>query len=144
MSATQTHRAVGVIARDRAGTRFYLQQKDATYPIYPLAYSLFGGAREPGESAAEALARELGEELGDAAERLLAAGPTLVGEFRVGPRGFEFALFEVIVEDALLDQLAVTPVFEGERGAVVSREELRTLPFIWGLEVVVLGYVEGI
>ena len=135
------HHGVGVIARNAAGTRFYLQQKDAQYRPYPLAYSLFGGASEAGETPVEALVRELGEELGDAAELLLAAGPTLIGEHRVGPRQFRYSMFEVILDDATLDILAAAPVHEGERGAVVSRDDLRSLPFVWGLEAVILAYL---
>ena len=138
------HFGVGLIARDRAATRFYLQQKDAAYRRYPLAYSLFGGAIERGETAEDGLARELVEELGRSAAWLLAAPPRWVGEYRVGPRRFRFGLFDAIVDDAVLDVLAKAPVFEGERGAVVGRAELASLPFVWGLEVVVLDYLARI
>lgn len=138
------HRSVGVIARNRAATRFYVQQKDAAYRPHPRGYSLFGGAIEPGETPLEALARELDEELGGAAQLLLAAGPLLVSESRVGPSEFQFALFEVVLDDARLDTLAHTPVYEGERGAVVTREQLLALPFIWGLGAVVRAYLDGV
>lgn len=139
---TNQHRGVGVIARNPAATRFYVQQKDAAYRPHPLGYSLFGGAADPEEAPLEALARELDEELGDAAQLLLAAGPALVSASQVGPSEFWFSLFEVILDDAQLDTLACAPVYEGERGAVVSREQLRTLPFVWGLEAVVLAYLD--
>lgn len=144
------HRGVGMIVRNGTSTRFYVQQKDADYPVYPRAYSLFGGAADPGESHAQALARELAEELGaDAAIELLAAEPRLVAEHQVrrpafgpGAEGsFGFALFEVVVDDAQLDRLARTRVFEGERGAVMTRDQLVSLPFIWGLEIVIQAYL---
>ena len=138
------HRSVGVIARNHAATRFYVQQKDAAYRPHPRGYSLFGGAIEPGEAPLEALARELDEELGGAAQLLLAAGPLLVSETRVGPSEFQFALFEVVLDDARLDTLAHTPVYEGERGAVVTREQLLALPFIWGLGAVVRAYLDRV
>jgi 8-oxo-dGTP pyrophosphatase MutT (NUDIX family) len=141
---TSAHRGVGIIVRNRAATCFYVQQKDANYRPHPRGYSLFGGAVEPGEAALEALARELDEELGAAAQLLLATQPTLVHETRMGPSGFWYSLFEVVLDDASLDTLARAPVFEGERGALVSREQLRTLPFVWGLEAVVLAYLDGI
>jgi 8-oxo-dGTP pyrophosphatase MutT (NUDIX family) len=138
------HHGVGIIVRNRAGTRFYLQQKDATYRRFPLAYSFFGGAIEPGETPAQALARELDEELAEAAAPLLAAGPALVDEYRVGPLQHQLWLFELIVDDAMLDTLAVTPVLEGERGAVIERERLLDLKFVWGLELVVANYLERV
>ena len=141
---TSAHRGVGVIVRNRAATQFYVQQKDADYRPHPRGYSLFGGAVEPGETALEALARELDEELGAAARLLLAAQPAVVHETRVGPSGYWFSLFEVVLDDASLDTLAGSPVFEGERGALVTREQLRTLPFVWGLEAVLLAYLDRI
>lgn len=138
------HTGVGVIVRNPTSTRFYVQQKDAEYRHYPLAYSLFGGASEAGETPAEALARELVEELADASKHVLAASPVLVGEHRVGPRRFRFHLFEAIVDDAALDLLARARVLEGERGCIVSREQIRALPFVWGLEAVVLTYLDGV
>ena len=139
---TNEHRGVGVIVRNPAATRFYVQQKDAAYRPHPRGYSLFGGAIEPGEALHEALARELAEELGSTAQLLLAAGPALVSEARVGPTKFRFSLFEVVLDDPLLDTLARAPVYEGERGVVVTREQLRALPFVWGLEAVVLAYLD--
>jgi 8-oxo-dGTP pyrophosphatase MutT (NUDIX family) len=136
-----THHAVGLIVCNHSRTRYYVQQKDASYPSYPLGYSLFGGAREPGESTLEALARELAEELGDAAPALLAAGPILIQTTNVGPSEFRYSLYEVVIDDAALDQLARAPVFEGERGAVVSEAELRELPFIWDLGGVIVAYL---
>ncbi|KIG18390.1 hypothetical protein DB30_00675 [Enhygromyxa salina] len=139
---THAHHGVGLIVSNHARTRFYVQQKDASYPHYPLAYSLFGGACEPDEAPAQALARELVEELEDAAHELLAVGPSLVGEHVVGPTGFAYSLFEVQITNAQIDLLERAPVLEGERGAVVSRAQLRSLPYIWGLEVVIAAYLE--
>ena len=47
------------------GGRYLMQLRDPKIGIfYPGHWGLFGGAIEPGETEAEALARELGEELG--------------------------------------------------------------------------------
>jgi 8-oxo-dGTP pyrophosphatase MutT (NUDIX family) len=141
---TNQHHGVGVIVRNPAATRFYVQQKDADYRPHPRGYSLFGGAVEPGETLEAALARELNEELGAAAQLLLAAGPALVSEARLGPSEFHFSLFEVVLDDTQLDALARAPVYEGERGVLVSREQLRELPFVWGLAAVVLAYLDQV
>lgn len=138
------HRGVGVVATNRARARFFVQQKDASYPQYPLGYSFFGGACETDETPAVALARELGEELPLVSMRaLLEAEPRLVGTWRVGPTRYAFHLFEAEVADDTLDDLARAPVFEGERGVVVTRDQLAALPFIWGLGAVVVPYLDS-
>ncbi|MFO7566583.1 MAG: NUDIX domain-containing protein [Enhygromyxa sp.] len=138
------HHGVGVLVTNHARTRFCVQQKDRDYTPHPRGYSLFGGALDPGEDPAEGLARELHEELGAAAaERLIAAGLRAVLTTTVEPFGFVYSLFEVAIDDPLLDRLAAAPVLEGERAAVVEREQLLSLPFIWGLEAVLAAYLEA-
>src|SRR5690606_24049468 len=119
------HHGVGLIVANLDGSQFYVQQKDASYPRFPLGYSLFGGACEPGEAPNEALARELVEELGDAGQNLVAAGPRLWTSLTVGPTHFRYSLFELRITDEQLELLGRAPVYEGERGVVVSRAELR-------------------
>jgi 8-oxo-dGTP pyrophosphatase MutT (NUDIX family) len=138
------HRGVGVIVTSAARRRFVVQRKDAAYPRYPRGCSLFGGACETGETDAAALVRELHEELGVASARALVdAGLREIGVFAVGEHGFAFVLFEAVVPDELLDQLAATPVLEGERAELVTRAELAALPWVWGLDEVVAAYVAG-
>jgi 8-oxo-dGTP pyrophosphatase MutT (NUDIX family) len=135
------HHGVGALVTNPARTRFFLQQKDASYPRFPLAYSTFGGAREAGESPEAALARELGEELGEAlAAALIHAGPREVLTTTLAA-GFRYTLFEIVIADERLEALAAVEVLEGERGAVVSRAQLTTLPFVWGLEAVIAAYL---
>lgn len=141
--ADHEHHGVVALVTNPERTRFFIQQKDAGYRPFPRGYSLFGGAVEPGESPAEALARELREELGAAAERLLAAGPTCVLMERPLPTGFVVSLFEVVLEDAVLASLAAVAVLEGERGVVLGRDELRATPLVWGLHEVVVAYLDG-
>jgi 8-oxo-dGTP pyrophosphatase MutT (NUDIX family) len=141
-AAGSAHRGVGVIVTNPARDRFLVQRKDASYPRFPRGYSLFGGAREPGESDVDALARELEEELGAAsAQQLVAAGLREIEEFVVGEPGFAFVLFEAVVEDALLDVLAARPVFEGECAQAVTRGELAMLPWVWSLAQVIATYL---
>ncbi|MEM6991147.1 MAG: NUDIX domain-containing protein [Myxococcota bacterium] len=136
------HRGVGLLVTDAARQRFYVQQKDASYPNFPRAYSFFGGACEAGETVEAALARELREELGPkTADMLLEREPVALGSYVVTPAAFRFTLFETVVDHTTLERLAAAPVFEGERGAVVTRGELAALPFVWGLERVVAAYL---
>lgn len=136
------HHAAVVVPTNPGRTRFFIQQKDEGYRPFPLGYSLFGGAVEAGEDAAQALARELREELGAAAERLLAAGPTCVLAERPLPAGFVVSLFEVVLADDALESLAEVPVLEGLRGVVLDREQLRRTPLVWGLGELVTAYLE--
>lgn len=136
------HHGVVAIVTNPERTRFFIQQKDAAYRPFPLGYSLFGGAVEAGEEPAEALARELREELGAAAEPLLAAGPTRVFTARPLATGFVVSLFEIVLDARALESLAETPVLEGERGVVLDRDHLRGMPLVWGLGEVVAAYLE--
>lgn len=140
--ARRQHVAVGALIANAARTRFVVQQKDRDYRPHPRGFSCFGGAIEPGEVPGDALARELAEELGEAmAAQLLAAALREVLRMRVEPAGFEFVLFELIVDDALIDDLAEHPVLEGERAVVVERGQLLALAWVWGLEQVVAAYL---
>ncbi|GEM_PF-1737805 len=142
------HRGVGAVVTTAHRTLFFVQQKDARYPDYPLGYSFFGGAIDAHEEIGEALARELREELGAPASALIAAGPRHLLTTTIHPErapqsgGFEFSLFEICIDQPTLEALALTPVLEGERGVLVDRGQLRALPFIWGLETVAFTYLD--
>lgn len=138
------HHGVVLLPTNPKRTRFFVQQKDESYEPSPLGYSLFGGAVEPGEDLDTALARELREELGAAGELLLAEGPAQVFTARPLTTGVILSLFEVVLDEEVLESLAEVPVLEGRRGVVLSREELRTTPLIWSLDEVVVAYLAGL
>jgi 8-oxo-dGTP pyrophosphatase MutT (NUDIX family) len=141
-STTQPgHHGVVALVTNPERTRFFIQQKDEAYRPFPLGYSLFGGAVEAGEEPAQALARELREELGAAAQALLDAGPTCVFAARPLATGFVVSLFEVVLEGRVLDSLAEVPVLEGRCGVVLDREQLRATPLVWGLHELVAAYL---
>lgn len=135
------HGAVAIVVNPER-TRFFVQQKDEDYEPHPLGYSLFGGAREGSETPAEAIERELREELGAAAQRLLDAGPrhvlTAAGPFP----GSTLTLFEVVLDDRSLDSLGAVEVLEGKRGVVLDRDQLAETPFVWNLGDVIDEYLE--
>jgi 8-oxo-dGTP pyrophosphatase MutT (NUDIX family) len=85
--ATADRRFAGALLIDEVG-RYLLQIRDNKPGIlHPGAYGLFGGGVEPGESAGEAMARELEEEIGhvpdDLAPFRLVWMPVRQGEGRV-------------------------------------------------------------
>jgi 8-oxo-dGTP pyrophosphatase MutT (NUDIX family) len=136
------HHGVVAIVTNPTRTRFFVQQKDEQYRPFPLGYSLFGGAVEAAETPEQALARELREELGDAAPVLLDAGPRHVSTTRGPSAGLELSLFEIVVDARVLEPLADVPVLEGKRGVVLDREQLRDTPLIWDLDPIVAAYLQ--
>ncbi|MCA9708395.1 MAG: NUDIX domain-containing protein [Myxococcales bacterium] len=138
----ERHHGVVAIVTNPDRTRFFVQQKDEHYRPHPLGYSLFGGAREAEESPAEALTRELREELGAAAQVLLDAGAEHVFTIPRSSPGARLSLFEVVLDGPVLESLAEVPVLEGKRGVVLGREQLAVTPFVWGLDAVVAAYLE--
>jgi 8-oxo-dGTP pyrophosphatase MutT (NUDIX family) len=140
MTRSDHHGVVALITNpDR--TRFVVQRKDAAYRPAPRGYSLFGGAAEPGESPAQTIARELREELGAAAEALLAAGPRAVVERRTLSTDFAATLFEIVIDAPTLEALADVAVLEGECAVVLDRDALATCPLVWGLGELVAVYL---
>lgn len=140
--AAPTHHGVVAIVTNPDRTRFFIQRKDATYRPHPRGYSLFGGAIEQGEAVEDALVRELREELGPAAEPLIAAGLAPAMLDHTLATGFVLSLFEIVVDDAMLSSLATVPVFEGECGVVLDRAAMLATPWVWGLEELVVAYLE--
>ena len=95
-----------------------------------------------GEPPAEqTVARELREELGAAAEALLAAGPRAVVERRTLATGFVATLFEIVIDAPALEALAHVTVLEGECAVVLDRDALAACPLVWGLGELVAVYL---
>jgi len=72
------------VALLRHGDRWFLQRRDPGNPVLPGCWEFPGGKVEEGESAAEALGRELREEV-DLGLTHLSAWPALVGEVQLNP-----------------------------------------------------------
>ncbi len=139
----RTNHGVGAIITNPERSLFFVQQKDETY--YPAEYvghfSFFGGSAEEGETAYDALVRELREEL--PAGSLIVPRTRPIREFSIDTKiSYEFSLFAAVMHESMLHKLAETPVNEG-RGMLVSRERLLHSPFVYGLEEVARNYVAG-
>ncbi|MEM9072937.1 MAG: NUDIX domain-containing protein [Myxococcota bacterium] len=134
-----SHRGVVAILTNAARSKVLLQQKDANYAPHPRGYSFFGGAIDPGEDRDEAMVRELREELGE--EATILPAPTFLWVDDVPPNPFRLAVYEIVVDDAVLVRLAESPVLEGERAVLVDRSDLASMDFIWGLAAVAERYL---
>lgn len=123
--------------RDRFCEKFIVQRKDDTYSR-PRAIALFGGAIEPEEYDDVAIERELLEELGrTTCDMLRHAGLRRFGW--VGP----FSVFEIVVDDDVIEAIAAQFVFEGERAEIAMRHELLDLPWLDELRPVVDAYLRA-
>ncbi len=116
--------AVALIVLDDG--RYLMQLRDQKPEIfYPGHWGLFGGALEPGEEAAAALARELGEEL-----RLENAAPRFFTRFdfdltEIGATKVSRIVFEITLAEADLARLVLG---EGAAMAPFPAEELLLKP----------------
>lgn len=129
------HKGVGLLIANQDQSRFFVQQKDETYP-YPewqLAYSFWGGAIEANETTQEALFRELFEELPNYAPALIKKEPSFVGSFSVftgDETFFELNVFILSIDNELFETFSNDSVLEGY-GRFVGKEELLSSVWIW-------------
>jgi 8-oxo-dGTP pyrophosphatase MutT (NUDIX family) len=106
--------------------RYLMQLRDQKREIfYPGHWGLFGGALEPGEDAARALARELREEL-----NLENAAPRFFTRFdfdltEIGAKKVSRVVFEIALAAADLDRLVLG---EGAAMAAFTAEDLLLRP----------------
>lgn len=104
---------------------YLLQLRDPKpYIFYPDHWGLFGGGIEPGECEADALIRELDEELGlvvavEQIQRFTCL--TFNFEFAGGPRNMVRGFYELRVDARMLDAMTVR---EGQEMRVMSASEV--------------------
>lgn len=118
--------AVAAVIVGRDG-RYLLQHRDVDRQIwYPGHWGLFGGAIEPGESAGDALRRELAEEIGFAPQSLRYF---LDVRFSFGfvAGSLTRSIFETEID---ADELAALQLREGMESCVFSADELDGLRIV--------------
>jgi 8-oxo-dGTP diphosphatase len=118
-----SHAAAALIIVD--GNRFLLQHRDQIAGIlYPGYWGCFGGARDAGESAGQALRRELQEELGldvEGAEYFTAVNY----DFRFCGKGITLREYYVVsIAAPVLDRLKLG---EGQGMAAMTSEQIFAL-----------------
>ena len=116
---------------------FLLQHRDEIPGIwFPGYWGLFGGAIDDNESPAEALSRELGEELGLRADRMSYFTQVCfdLRRWNLGVRLRYF--FEVRTTRAQLEGLVLT---EGQASKVLSGEEVLKMPRLTPYDRFALG-----
>ncbi len=128
------HQGVGVLIGNKNGSRFFVQQKDETYPheAWRGCLSFWGGAIQAGESPRTALARELEEEIPESVALLADFDIEQLKKYTVQAYhgAFELTVFEVKVTDKILQQLTTIRVLEGE-GVLLERAAIEKRKWIW-------------
>ncbi len=129
------HQGVGLLIANEDYTRFFIQQKDETYPFeeWRGCCSYWGGAIEPTDADEwAAVWRELEEELPQTLPILKKKGLLIKGKYKVATfdSSFDLTVFEVLLTEKQLDSVAKTKVLEG-RGLLLSRAEALAQKWIW-------------
>ena len=141
------HKGVGLLISNLDGSRFFIQQKDESYPYeeWRNCCSFWGGAIEE-EDASELVAvhRELEEEIPDTLELLLPMDKKIIGKYKIPTfdSAFWLTVFVVQVTNAELDKIATTKVLEG-RGVLFSRVEALAQKWIWNTDFIFHDYMKS-
>lgn len=112
---------------DKDKSLFYMQQKDESYhrEKYRLYYFLFGGSLEENESEADAIKRELKEELSEFSSEVVIN--KLGNKFNMDVfeenilKKLTFFIFYLTKEE--LKSISNEPVFEGKKGEVLEYKD---------------------
>lgn len=139
------HKGVGLLISNKDQSRFFIQQKDETYPfeIWRGCCSFWGGAIEDNDlDELAAVNRELEEELPLAFAMLQTIPPTLVGKYNIPTvdSSFDLTVFEIRLSNDQLAQLAKTKVLEGN-GILFSREKAMAQKWIWDTDFIFHDFI---
>ena len=144
----RVHTAVGVAITDKKRNLFFIQQKDESYPIPELRlnFTFFGGRLNDNEDEKDALKRELLEELDQEAAILIYEKSKKM--FDIGPIKWKkwessFCLYEAVLPIEKLIDISKLPVKEGEKGCLVTREEIVKLPLVPTIKETVKRYLSN-
>ena len=146
------HHGVAVVITNNQKNLFYIQQKDETYWIKrdKLKYCFFGGAVNSQEKEADALKRELLEELEKSAANLIIKNSNKIfnsffktthSEFK---KDVKFALFESILPEDELKKISQFPIKEGKCGKLIKKTELKIKDFMKDLKTPIKEYFKFI
>lgn len=133
---TTQYVGVGALLVNAEG-RLLLQQRDERPALFPLHWSLLGGAVEEGESPDEAMVRELTEEISHA---------PLVRHWRsytnnVVVQGSVLPVTQHLFAGRIDLPLSEIPLLEGKALGFFARDEVEELPMAFGFERVVKEYL---
>lgn len=140
------HKGVGVVIGNRTRTKFFIQQKDETYPIekWRNSFSFWGGKIETGDdSILDALKREISEEITNSFN-FNQANFSFIKEFRINSdSNFIFYFFELLLDEKEFNSLRNATILEGKSSFKTGKELLEG-NWIWSLETVIYEYFNSI
>jgi len=141
------HQGVGVLIGNPKRTQFFIQQKDETYPIpkWRNCYSFWGGAIEEEDANALAAAnREILEEIPAASPLLQPYSKEKIGVFNIptAEAAFDLTVFELLIPNTTLQEVAAVEVFEG-RGLLLDSETILESTWIWNMDFVFEDYMKN-
>ena len=138
------HEGVGLLISNSNRSRFYIQLKDATYPIpkWRGACSFWGGAVESEDENEEAAVwRELREEIPQALNIITTILP--INRYLVTTERISFGLsvFEACIDNSQLNRLSKGPVHEGI-GCLISQKDLLNHKWIFDMGFIFKSYLD--
>lgn len=124
--------SVGVIITNPEKTLFLLQQKDETYFIkeYRLRYCFFGGSIKKREKEIDALKREINEELDKRfVDSIIKTLKRKSDSYftNIENNTYRFTLYESVISNDKIKELAKLSPKEGKRGVLLNRQELKNI-----------------
>ncbi len=121
-------RSSALVATDPQG-RFLMQHRTDDAPTWPGYWGLFGGGEEPGETAREALVRELREEVDLDVTEAVEAGQLIAEGFPVG--AFVLSVFHLRLDLLRADPWRLLDAMtEGQNLGFFFIERVRLMPVV--------------
>jgi len=137
---------VGIAITNKKRDLFYIQEKDNSHPNpeFRHNFTFFGGKIDNSESEIFALKRELLEELEEGIANLIYNQSKKIFDstfYNTKNQICTFSLYEAVLSKKQLLKIAEFPIKEGEKGHLLSRDEITRVQFIPNIKCVLKKYL---